>query len=382
MEIPVARDSSFVRTVVSIIEPEEGLRYSETENVHLKATLSHPEGIVYPERDVEWSSDIMGSVGQLLHLSTKRLIVGNHTIKLEVTDDGFSVDSSTRIEVVTERPIPSWSTFTSIPQSDPWFDVYELMPGVFAIHEPHQGEQVLSHLIVGEDRALLFDSGLGVSDIKGVVEGLTDLPIVVLNSHGHFDHVGGNYQFDMIYGRDTSFSEDAMDGISNAEIRPFAPPESFFGQIPTLFDPEHYAVRPFEVDHVVRDQEVIDLGGIELEIIFTPGHTPDALFIFDRTRGLLFMGDTFYAGPLYAMLPESDLNDYSESAKKLLSFRASTQSILAGHNRTLIDPLFLDKLYRGFRSIENETVRGESISGGRYLQYRFEGFSILSKTGS
>jgi glyoxylase-like metal-dependent hydrolase (beta-lactamase superfamily II) len=54
---------------------------------------------------------------------------------------------------------------------------------------------VISYLVVGRDRALLFDTGMGMSDIHAIVSALTDRPVVVLNSHTHVDHVGGNLAF-------------------------------------------------------------------------------------------------------------------------------------------------------------------------------------------
>ena len=76
--------------------------------------------------------------------------------------------------------------------SDDWFQVYEAANGVYSIVEPYQFEETISHLIVGEDRALLFDTGLGLLPIRPVVERVTSLPVSVLNSHTHYDHVGGN----------------------------------------------------------------------------------------------------------------------------------------------------------------------------------------------
>ena len=75
---------------------------------------------------------------------------------------------------------------------DDWFKLYLTAPGVFAITEPRQVEGVSSFLIVGSKRALLFDSGLGLGRISDVVRRLTMLPVIVVNSHTHFDHVGGN----------------------------------------------------------------------------------------------------------------------------------------------------------------------------------------------
>ena len=87
-------------------------------------------------------------------------------------------------------PRPIWKSFRRIDQSQDWFEVYAVAPGVFAIYEPGQFEEVISYLIVGSDKALLFDTGLGIGDMKQLVTELTPLEPVVLNSHTHYDHVG------------------------------------------------------------------------------------------------------------------------------------------------------------------------------------------------
>src|SRR3984885_6082951 len=120
-------------------------------------------------------------------------------------------------------PRPEYKTLERIPVNDPWFEVYKVVPGVFAIYEPHQAEETIGYLVVGEKRALLFDTGMGISDVKKVVSELTKLPIVVLNSHTHDDHVGGNWEFSTIYGMDTDFTRKNARGSrldAQAEITP------------------------------------------------------------------------------------------------------------------------------------------------------------------
>ena len=89
-------------------------------------------------------------------------------------------------------PRPEYKTIERIPVSNPWFEVYQPASGVFAIYEPHQSEETIGYLITGTTRALLFDTGMGISDIKKVTTELTKLPIIVLNSHTHDNHVGNN----------------------------------------------------------------------------------------------------------------------------------------------------------------------------------------------
>src|SRR5258706_10132842 len=92
-------------------------------------------------------------------------------------------------------PRPAYSRLERVAAADPWFEVYKIRPGVLAIYEPHQLEEVISYLIIGSEKALLFDTGMGISNIQAVAAGLTKLPISVANSHTHNDHVGDNWRF-------------------------------------------------------------------------------------------------------------------------------------------------------------------------------------------
>src|SRR3954447_7618001 len=79
-----------------------------------------------------------------------------------------------------------------------WYAISNPSPGVFALLEPLQFERVLSYLILGNERALLIDTGTGAVSMKAAVESLTDLPVLLVNSHSHWDHVGNNQEFDEI----------------------------------------------------------------------------------------------------------------------------------------------------------------------------------------
>src|ERR1700751_1397987 len=88
-------------------------------------------------------------------------------------------------------PRPEYKTLERVSISDPWFEVYKPAQGVFAIYEPHQAEKTISYLIVGEKQALLFDTGMGIGNLKKVVAQLTKLPIILLNSHTQMHGVLG-----------------------------------------------------------------------------------------------------------------------------------------------------------------------------------------------
>src|SRR6267154_2469357 len=228
-------------------------------------------------------------------------------------------------------PRAAYSKLERVPVTDAWFEVYKIRPGVFAIYEPHQLEEVISYLIVGENKALLFDTGMGISNIHAVVAGLTRLPVSVLNSHTHDDHVGDNWRFTDIYGMDTEFTranakgsrDDAQAEIASGEV---------CGDLPPGFNPAEYVTKPFHISHWIHDYDKIDLGGRILEVIATPGHTPDSIALMDEKNGLLFTGDTFYPGPIFLYRPETDLDAYVVSVKKLASLAPRLQLLLPAHN--------------------------------------------------
>ena len=271
-------------------------------------------------------------------------------------------------------PRPAYSRLQRVATTDAWFEVYKIRSGIFAIYEPHQLEEVISYLIVGDNRALLFDTGMGISNIQAVVAGLTSLPVSVLNSHTHNDHVGDNWRFSDIYGMDTDFTrtnargskEDAQAELATGEI---------CGSLPAGFDANAYATKPFHVTHWMHDGDKIDLGGRMLKIIATPGHTPDSIALLDQKNGFLFTGDTFYAGPIYLYRPETDLDAYVTSVKTLVAIAPQLQLLLPSHNEPVANPSILPKVVSAMQQVRRGEVKPLPKDGKH--EYVFEGFSFL-----
>ncbi len=228
--------------------------------------------------------------------------------------------------LVQESSPPGIQTLERVLPHEPWFEVYKVAPGVFAIYEPHQAEEVISYLIVGTKQALLFDTGMGIADIHKVVRQLTSRPIVVLNSHTHNDHVGGNSLFSFIFGMDTPFTRANAKG-SRADAQAEIAPGMICGELPRGFNPKTYATKPWHVSLWVHDGFKISLGhDHDVEIIATPGHTPDSIALFDHENGLLFIGDTYYPGPIWLFRPETNLDDLRRVGQKTRRACAASQT--------------------------------------------------------
>jgi len=273
-------------------------------------------------------------------------------------------------------PRPEWAAYEKIEQAQDWFEVYRIADDIYAIYEPGQFEEVISFLIVGSDRALLFDTGLGIGDMRQVVSGLTDRDIVVLNSHTHYDHIGGNYQFDTIYGRDTPYTRERTRGSAPDAVAGFLKEGWVWKALPPGFDPATFRSRPFDIDRVVGEGDIIDIGGRRLEILETPGHAPDSICLLDRDNRILFTGDTFYLAPLYTHLEGSDFDAYAASARRLAGLADAIDSALTSHNVPEVDGRYMTALGDAFSAIESGASDDVTVADG-YLEYHFDGFSVI-----
>ena len=272
-------------------------------------------------------------------------------------------------------PRAEYKSLQRVPVSDPWFEVYRLAPSVFAIYEPHQSEETISYLIVGDDRAMLFDTGMGISDIRKVTAELTPLPIVVLNSHTHDDHVGNNWQFETIYGMDTDFTRENARG-SREDAQAEVVPDQICGHLPERFDPKTYATRPWKITSFTHDGDRIDLGGRSLKIIATPGHTPDSISVFDSVNGLLFTGDTYYPGTIWLYRPETDLAAYGTSIRRLAALAPRVKMVLGAHNFPVAPPSVLPHLVTAFETVRTNKIPATPTSVGKVI-YKVDDISFL-----
>ena len=274
-------------------------------------------------------------------------------------------------------PRPEYKTLKRVPVSDPWFEVYEPAARVFAIYEPHQAEETIGYLILGSKRALLFDTGMGISDVKKVTSELTKLPIIVLNSHTHDDHVGGNWQFDTVYGMHTGFTRTNAKG-SREDAQAEITPDQICGALPAGFDAKNYATRPWKISRYIHDRDKIDLGDRTVEVIATPGHTPDAVSLLDRANGLLFTGDTYYPAPIWLFRPETDLDAYAASIRRLAALAPELKLVLGAHNVPVAPPSALPKLVAAFDAVRAGKVPAQPAPGGKAL-YTVDGITFLMR---
>ena len=276
-----------------------------------------------------------------------------------------------------DLPRPAHWSLERVATSQDWFEVYRVSDGVLAIAEPYQFQEVISYLIVGSEQALLFDTGLGIGKMGAVVRELTDRPVTVLNSHTHFDHVGGNADFERILAMDTDYTRANARGFPHAVVAGEVAPEALCRGLPAGVSAGDYRIRPFTPTEFVRDGHRIALGGRELEVLHVPGHTPDAAALLDADAGLLFTGDTFYEGPIWLFVPETDWTAYEKSVARLVSLASRVRRVLPAHNSAVSDPGLLLALRDAVAAVRSGRARRRELAGGR-IEFAFDRFSFMT----
>ncbi|MBQ2191023.1 MAG: MBL fold metallo-hydrolase [Clostridia bacterium] len=230
-----------------------------------------------------------------------------------------------------------------------WFTVEEIDPQTFAISEYKHWEETHCYLLCGLERAVLIDTGLGVSNIRSVVAELTTLPVMAVTTHVHWDHIGGHQYFDNI-----AVHEAEKDWLSvrfpipldavkkNLTMPPFAFPEGF--------NIDAYQVFQGMPQRILHDGDRLDLGGREIHVIHTPGHSPGHCCFYEPEREYLYSGDLIYKGCLYAFYPTTDPQLYYESVRKIQNYKI--EKILPGHHQLEIPTSLVTEIEAGFAQID------------------------------
>ncbi len=273
-------------------------------------------------------------------------------------------------------PRPVYATLEKVEISQEWFEVYKLLDATYAIYEPYQFEEAISYLVVGKDKAVVIDTGTGIGNLKQVVSMLNSLPVSVVNTHGHWDHIGNNHQFkEIACYNDSTCLNRLRSGMDNASLQRSITGDSLWKPLPEGFDPATWKIPPVNPTTLLEEGDTIELGGRTLEVIHTPGHSPGSMCLLDKKNRILFTGDTFFPGPLYAYPEDVDIEDYMTSIDKLEERLDEYDYLCSGHNDPWVKSEVILRVAEAFREIMEG--RGEYNEDQGVRRYYFDGFDIL-----
>ena len=190
-------------------------------------------------------------------------------------------------------------------------------------------------LLAGSEKALFIDSGNTKGlDLKGMASELTDLPLMLLNTHGDPDHAAGNGAFSEFY------------------MHPA--------------DEELYRSRGGEGTIMpLKDGQIIDLGGRSLEVIHIPGHTPGSVAVLDVSGKVLYTGDSVQNSNMFMFGPRRSFADLAKSLKKLQAFKDRIDVIYPSHGSFPETPELIDKIAEGASVIIAHKYPQAAAEGGK-----------------
>lgn len=262
-------------------------------------------------------------------------------------------------------------------------DYYTICNITDSIFQINMHNHVFSYLLIGNQKALLIDTGWGTVDIKSIAESLTSLPLIVVNTHGHLDHIYGNYLFDEIYIKEEDAHLIGYDYTKEKReyvMSRFGQPELPKGM--TLEDWKN--AKPSKILSL-NSLKYFDLGDRIVDIIDIAGHTIGSVGFIDRKEKILFTGDSVKDDLITLHFNMStNLQTYLNSINNLIDIKDRFVKMYSSHTLNSLDPEFLFEIKNAVSQIIKGEIEGLSkdVYGRNCLVCDFKSFSISYRENS
>jgi glyoxylase-like metal-dependent hydrolase (beta-lactamase superfamily II) len=236
----------------------------------------------------------------------------------------------------------------NLPVQDPWFQVTQLTPDLFRITEPrcHRWVRANSFLVLGKERDILIDSGMGVAALRPIVDRLSARPRLVFTSHAHIDHVGSHPEFAdceiLVHPAEANeltqpgrqglrFPNRSPEAITALRSSGIEPSEFMIEAVPFAgYDLMAYHRAPVKPTRFVSEGDIVETGDRKFEVLHLPGHSPGSIALWERSSRSLFSGDAIYDGVIVDDLPGSDVEMYRATMKRIAELPVA--QVFGGHN--------------------------------------------------
>jgi len=216
----------------------------------------------------------------------------------------------------------------------------KLTNSIICFEEIEYTEHCNCYLIIGENKCLLIDLGIGFIDFSSILKKyIGDKPLITILTHFHYDHFAGGSSFKNILANKKNLSNKDI-GLHYLHENDFLNPEST--------QKLKLAINEDKYEQVVENS-IIDLGDYQFLILYTPGHDETSISLFEPRRKILFSGDLIYPGKLLASFKDSNHQQYIVSQEKIKKLQPTI--IYGGHNQPITDdiPEKIDRVIKGLK---------------------------------
>lgn len=231
-----------------------------------------------------------------------------------------------------------------------WFLIKQIDDNTFVISEPDHWEETNCYLLVGTNRALLIDTGLGIHDISKEVSKITDKPIIAVPTHVHWDHIGGLFNFPDFYVHklEREWIEEKFP-LSTEFVRKMLVKGY---NLTDSANVDNYRIFQGKPRGLLCEGDIIDIGGRKIRILHTPGHSPGHICFFEEKTGYLFAGDLIYKGTLFANFESTDPEKFFDSIKKIS--KLPVKRIFPAHHSLDISSEIIYSISDGLSELEKQ----------------------------
>ncbi len=203
-------------------------------------------------------------------------------------------------------------------EANAWYETIRLGGDITLIHEPWIKPFYRCNMwhVRGQERDLLFDSGLGHFSLRDHVALVTERPLTCVASHTHFDHIGCHHEFPdrCVHSAE---AEILADPRGDRTLASRYATDEMFDRLPVGWNTANYQIKAAPAQRLLEEGDVIDLGSRHFEVVHTPGHSPGGIGLFEKASGIFLSGDIIYDGPLIDDTYHSNIETYVDTLERL-----------------------------------------------------------------
>jgi len=270
-----------------------------------------------------------------------------------------------------QKSQPVNQAYEPVKVTSDWFKISYLGERIYGIEEPNSSQGNVSYLILGDDRAIMFDTGCGENEVKGnfkikyIIDQITTVPVTLIMSHFHFDHNQNIHEFERIAFPDLPVLRDR---VSSEGLFQFTQEDLFEGDYPSEITVDEWF--PLETD--------IDLGGQVIQLVHVPGHSDESVAIRIPSSKMILLGDYLYNGALF-LFHNDDLAVYQQTVDHLISLLSNEYRLFGAHGDPEIEYGQLQKLKDFLICIEDGTCQytEQTVWGIPVHIYKYQGMHLL-----
>ena len=207
----------------------------------------------------------------------------------------------------------------------------------------------LCTLLIGSEKALVLDTCYGIGDLKEEIRKVTNLPLVVVNSHGHMDHSCGNFQFDevLIHSKDLELAKKHnsiewrkrnIESAKKANV------------LPISFDEDKYLKQREGNLILIDDVNEFSLGDLTIEVLPAFGHTQGSIALYCKELKLMIVSDAICQYVWIFLEESTTVKEYVETVENIL--KVDFDSFIVGHVPGLLPKEEMVKYYECAKNID------------------------------